>query len=58
MKAPLRRAPESYLPVQLTRDTAEVVIAVTCLPVKTPDADLLPPPPRSFELVVDRAAAH
>lgn len=54
VKAPLRRVPESYLPVQLTADTAEVVIVVTYLPPKTPDADVPPLAPRGFELIVDR----
>lgn len=56
VKAPLRRTPESYLPVQLTADTAEVVLVVTYLPHKTPDADAPPPLPHGFELTVARVA--
>ncbi|HEX2677912.1 MAG TPA: hypothetical protein VHM19_14765, partial [Polyangiales bacterium] len=54
VKAPLRRVPESFLPVLLTSDTAEVVLAVSYLPAKTPDADTPPLIPRNFELVVDK----
>jgi hypothetical protein len=38
-RAPTRRLPESFLPLLLEPDTAEVIVIVTALPRKTPDAD-------------------
>jgi hypothetical protein len=49
-----RRVPQSYLPVLLTADTAQVVLVVTYLLPHTPDADRVPLPHRGFELILDR----
>ncbi len=57
VKSPLRTMPDSYVPLLLTSDTAEVVLAVTYITVKTPDADAPPALPHAFELVVDRSPA-
>jgi hypothetical protein len=51
-----RRLPQSYIPVALTQDTAELVFVVTYLSEKTPDADRLELPAHGFELVVDRSS--
>jgi len=50
--APPRRVPESYLPLVLDPETAEVVLVITNLPDAPPDADRPPPAPHAYELVV------
>ncbi len=55
VKVPGRRLPQSYLPVMLTEDTAQVIVVVTYLPEKVPDADVPPLLPHGFELIIDHA---
>jgi hypothetical protein len=38
-RAPTRRVPQSFLPLMLEPDTAEVIVIVTALATSTPDAD-------------------
>jgi hypothetical protein len=50
--APPRRVPQSYLPVELTQDTADVLLVVTALPYRAPaEADPDAPPP-TFRLIL------
>jgi hypothetical protein len=59
MTAPERtQIPHSYLPVQLTADTAQVLVVVTNLSSRLPDADLPDENVRSFQLTVDRGGAE
>jgi hypothetical protein len=54
MSAPAREVPQAYLPVELTQDTHQVLLVVTNLSSRLPDADLLDENIRSFQLTVDR----
>lgn len=55
-RAPARdRDPHSYLSIELLEDTREVVLAVTNLSGRGPDADEPDDHARSFRLTVDRA---
>lgn len=54
LEAPIRSEPRSYLPVELSPEVASVVIVVTNLSSRLPDADLPDENERSFELVVGR----
>jgi hypothetical protein len=56
MTAPDRKVPHSYLPVQLTEGTAHVLIVVTNLSSRLPDADIPDENVRSFQLTVDRGS--
>lgn len=57
MTAPPRLAVrKSYLPVLLDEDTAYVIVAVTNLSSRLPDADELDENVRSFRLILDRRA--
>lgn len=51
---PRERDPRSYLSIELLEDTAEVVLAVTNLSGRGPDADEPDEHGRSFRLTVDR----
>lgn len=51
--APPRTVPNAYLPVTLDTETAEVVLVVTQLPLKTPDADLRIDTSHGYELIVE-----
>jgi hypothetical protein len=53
-----RRLPQSYLPITLTPDTAQVIVVVSYLAEKTPDADRSLWPAHAFELIVDRGAVQ
>jgi hypothetical protein len=50
--APPRRVPNSYMPLALDPETAEVVLVITNLPEIAPDADRASPSPHAYELVV------
>ncbi|MBK8171783.1 MAG: hypothetical protein IPK60_15745 [Sandaracinaceae bacterium] len=52
--APPRRTPRSYLEVLLPANTDRVLIAVTNMSHRLPDADIPDENARSFELIVDR----
>lgn len=52
--APARDVPDSYVPVQLDSKTKKVLIVVTNLSSRLPDADIPDENVRSFELIVDR----
>lgn len=52
--APPRHVPNSYIPMQLTRDTRYVLIVVTNLSSRLPDADVPDENVRSFRVLVDR----
>lgn len=54
LEAPSREAPRSYLPIELTPEAATVVLVVTNLSSRRPDADRPDENERSFELIVDR----
>ena len=53
LSAPARRVPDSFLPIELTADTAEVLIVVTKLPFTAGK----PPAPEddahAFKLILD-----
>jgi hypothetical protein len=51
--APPRTVPSAYVPVVLDAETAEVVLVVTQLPLKTPDADLRMDTSHGYELIVE-----
>lgn len=54
MSAPARRVPDSFLPIELSPDTAEVLIVVTKLPLTQPDPTLLPEnDAHYFKLILD-----
>ncbi len=55
--APRERTPRSYLPVSIFDGTATVVVVVTNLSSRRPDADTHDPNVRSFRLIADGAAA-
>ena len=57
MSAPPRRLPRSYLVLELRAHTDHVLLAVTNLGPRLPDADSVDVNERACELVVDRAAA-
>jgi hypothetical protein len=50
--APPRRVPQSYLPVELTPDTADVLLVVTALPYRVPGEAAPDDPPPSFRLIL------
>jgi hypothetical protein len=50
--APARRVPSNYLPVTLEPETAEVLLVISQLPDGTPDADIAPPAPRAYEVIL------
>lgn len=50
--APARNVPSSYIPVVLDDETSEVVVVVTALPEKLPDADRAADPGHGYELIV------
>lgn len=52
--APGRREPRSYLPVELFSDTDRVLLVVTNLSSRLPDADIPDENVRSFRLIVDQ----
>jgi len=54
LAAPSRREPRSYVPLELLEDTARVLIVVTNLSSRLPDADVADENVRSFKLIVDR----
>lgn len=54
--APPRTVPHAYLPVTLDAETSEVVLVVTQLPLKTPDADLRIDTSHGYELIAEVAA--
>jgi hypothetical protein len=56
LSAPPRRLPRSYLVVELREPTDHVLLAVTNLGPRLPDADSIDVNERAFELVVDRGA--
>ena len=56
MIAPPRRNPRSYLRLELPAGTAEVVLALTNLSSRIPDADEPDENVRSYRLTIDRAA--
>jgi hypothetical protein len=56
LSAPPRRLPHSYLVVELREPTDHVLLAVTNLGPRLPDADSVDVNERAFELVVDRSA--
>ena len=51
--APARTVPNAYLPVTLDAETAEVLLVVTQLPLKTPDADLRVDTSHGYELIAE-----
>ena len=51
--APARTVPSAYLPVTLDAGTAEVLLVVTQLPIKTPDADLQADTSHGYELILE-----
>ena len=51
--APPRTVPSAFLPVTLDPETAEVILVVTQLPLKTPDADLNVDSSHGYELIVE-----
>jgi hypothetical protein len=53
MRTPVRREPRAYLPVELDESTAQVLIAVTNLSWRRPDADEPDENVRGFRLVID-----
>jgi hypothetical protein len=57
LSAPPRRLPRSYLVVELREPTDHVLLAVTNLGPRLPDADSIDVNERAFELVVDRGGA-
>ena len=54
MEATPRREPRAYLPVELDATTAQVLLVVTLLPWRAPEADEPDEAVRGFKLVVDR----
>jgi hypothetical protein len=56
MRAPIRREPRAYLPVELEPGTASVLIVVTNVTMERPEADAPDEAVRGFLLTVDRAA--
>lgn len=56
MRIPTRREPRGYLPVELDARTAAVLIVVTNLGARRPDADEPDESLRGFKLIVDLAA--
>ncbi|MFW6086975.1 MAG: hypothetical protein ACODAG_07205 [Myxococcota bacterium] len=55
--APSRKIPRSYLPVQLDADTARVLLVVTNLSSRIPDADTPDENVRSFTLILDHGTS-
>jgi hypothetical protein len=53
--APPRREPRSFVPVDLAEGTVSVLVVVTNLSSRLPDADVLDLNARSFRLILDRA---
>ncbi len=58
VKAAERRLPHSYIPVALTPDTAAIVLVVTQLSEKVPDADRALSPAHGFELIIDSTGSR
>ena len=56
LSAPPRRLPRSYLVVELREPTDHVLLAVTNLGPRLPDADSIDMNERAFEVIVDRGA--
>lgn len=56
--APARKIPRSYLPVQLDADTAQVLLVVTNLSSRIPDADTPDENVRSFTLILDHGSSE
>ncbi|MET0386379.1 MAG: hypothetical protein ABW321_10495 [Polyangiales bacterium] len=53
MSAPPREVPNSFLPVAIDTETAEVIVVITQLPKHTPDADRREDGVHGYELIVD-----
>jgi len=51
--APARNVPNSYLPVTLDPETAEVILVVTQLPEQLPDADVRQTAEHGYELILE-----
>jgi hypothetical protein len=58
MSAPPRREPRSYVPVDLVDDTTSVLVAVTNLSNRLPDADSVDENVRAFRLILDRGTGE
>ncbi|HKU43059.1 MAG TPA: hypothetical protein VJR89_33095, partial [Polyangiales bacterium] len=53
LRAPARDVPQSYLPLMIEADVAQVVLVVTHLTRTLPDADQPLPPPHGVELTLE-----
>lgn len=58
MRTPPRREPRAYLPIELDESVAEVLIVVTNLSWRRPDADETDESIRAFRLVIDGVEAE
>lgn len=58
MAAPPRREPRSYVPIDLNDDTTTVLVAVTNLSSRLPDADSVDENVRAFRLILDRGTGE
>ncbi|AKF09370.1 hypothetical protein DB32_006519 [Sandaracinus amylolyticus] len=56
MRTPIRREPRAYLPIELDASVAEVLVVITNVSWRRPDADEPDENVRGFRVVVDRAA--
>jgi hypothetical protein len=57
MSAPPRRIPESFLPVELSADTAEILIVVTKLPLTIPNPAASADDAHYFKLILDTSVS-
>jgi hypothetical protein len=55
MKAPVRKDPNSYLTLELTEGTSQVVVVVTHLSERIPDADYDTRDEKAFQLILDKS---